>query len=166
MLEKDPLAINLLLDLSRMYMNSGQYDNLIENGLKIVELSPDNSSNYRHLGTAYLFSGNYHKALEYFGVLMEKDSSYAPQGYIGTLMKLGKEQEALSLFHEVEPLFTTAKKGMAYIHLNQIDSAFKYLNQAISEKDPSMTFLKVDPHLKMLKDDPRYLELLKRMNLP
>jgi hypothetical protein len=46
-----------------------------------------------------------------------------------------------------------------------LDSAFAYLDKAYDEKDTYMPFLK-EPNFDPIKDDPRYLALLKRMNFP
>ena len=166
LLSKDPLAIDLLVDLSRMYLYKGDYEDVIQNGLKILKLSPDNSSTHRHLGSAYLASGDYERALHHYGILLENDSSYAPHGYMGALMKLGREEEAGILFDAIYPKITAAKKAMSFIQMYELDSAFVYLNKAILEKDPYMLFLKVEPMYLAIRDDPRYLDLLERMNLP
>ena len=59
LLEQDPLSIERLLDLSRMYLYAGRYSDVIEIGNKILELSPDNTSARRHLGSASFFSENF-----------------------------------------------------------------------------------------------------------
>lgn len=75
-----------------MYLYARQFKEVIENGKRIIELSPENSSVKRHMGTAYLFSGNFPMALQFFGELLEKDSTYTPQGYIGTLVAIRTER--------------------------------------------------------------------------
>jgi len=55
---------------------------------------------------------------------------------------------------------------MCYIHLEELDSAFLYLDMAYREKDTQLAFIKVAPHFDVIKEDPRYLALLKRMDFP
>ena len=44
--------------------------------------------------------------------------------------------------------------------------AFHWLNRAYQQRDSGMRSLKIDPLLKSLRQDPRYIDLLKRMRLP
>jgi len=46
------------------------------------------------------------------------------------------------------------------------NAAFERLDRAYENRDAGMMRLKVDPLLRMLRDDPRYTALLKKMNLP
>ncbi len=166
LLENDPLSVDYLLDLSRMYLNARRFEDVIKNGKKVLEMNPENSSIKRHLGDAYLFSGNLPLALKFHGELLEKDSTYTPYSYIGTLVRMGREEEAWQVFHNLPKSVTSTKIAMCYIHLNELDSAFIYLDKAYDEKDTYMIFLKGEPHFDLIKEDPRYLALLKKMNFP
>lgn len=166
LLKDDPLSIDLLMDLSRMYLFARQFEDVIENGNKVLALSPENSSIKRHLGSAYLFSGDYPNAMKYYGELLKKDSTYVPHGYIGALVKTGRTQEAWDLFYQLPNSTTSIKKALCYIHLGALDSAFNYVDKASLERDAYVPFLKVDPHFNLIKDDPRYLSFIKKMNFP
>ena len=45
------------------------------------------------------------------------------------------------------------------------DDAFRYFEKAMSDNEPQVVWLKADPRFKSLRGDPRYAELLKRLNL-
>ena len=166
LVKRDPFSVEYLQDLTRMYLYAGQYENAIEVANKVLELDPDNSSSFRHLGEAYLFSGNPQKALSYYSRLMDKNSTYAPQGYIGSLVKLGRTEEAQLKLTSLGNSITSAKKAMCFIHLNKRDSAFLYLDKAYQEKDVYLPFIRVESHFKLLTGDPRYDDLIKRMKFP
>lgn len=166
LVKRDPFSVEYLQDLTRVYLYAGQHENAIEVANKVLELDPDNSSAFRHLGEAYLFSGNPQKALSYYSRLMDKDSTYAPQGYIGSLVKLGRTAEAQLKLTSLGNSITSAKKAMCFIHLNERDSAFLYLDKAYREKDVYLPFIRVESHFKLLTGDPRYDDLIKRMNFP
>ncbi len=51
-----------------------------------------------------------------------------------------------------------------YAWLGETDLAFRWLERAWEARDPGMTDLKVDPLLEPLQGDPRYRELLSRMD--
>jgi hypothetical protein len=53
-----------------------------------------------------------------------------------------------------------------YAELGDKDHAFAKLNQAIEEQDQYIGFMKVDPFMQPLHDDPRYSEMLKKAGFP
>jgi len=56
--------------------------------------------------------------------------------------------------------------ALVYAFRNQSDKAFEWLDRAYSQRDGGLTETKVDPLLKSLHNDPRFAELLKKLNLP
>ena len=46
------------------------------------------------------------------------------------------------------------------------NKAFQWLDRAYQQRDAGMRSVKIDPWLRGVRDDPRYAELLKKMNLP
>ena len=60
--------------------------------------------------------------------------------------------------------FPAAMIAEIYIGLGDKDQALEWLHKAIDQKDMSV-FLKVDPLYDPLRTDPRFGNLLKRMNL-
>jgi hypothetical protein len=95
-----------------------------------------------------------------------KDPTYAPQGYVGSLVKLGRRKEAEEVMRTLPASVTPARKALCFIHLDQMDSVFKYLDIAYREKDIYMVFLQSEPHFKLLRQYPQYQALLKKMNFP
>ena len=53
--------------------------------------------------------------------------------------------------------------AISHAHLGEKDEAFKWLEKAFENYGPS--YLKVDPLWDPLRDDPRFQDLLLRMNL-
>ena len=56
--------------------------------------------------------------------------------------------------------------AVSYLRLENQDQAFLWLNQAIDRRCIWPIWLKVDPMLDNLRQDPRYPNLLRRVNLP
>lgn len=165
-LESDPLSGKLCGDLTRLYLWANRYDVVIKTGNKFLNNDIENSSVKRHMGWSYFFKNEIDKANELFVELIKKDSTYVPGGYIATLMRLGKYDESWKYFNSIKHKLSSYKKAESYIHLNQLDSAFKYFDSAYREKDVLMLFLNLEPQFKLISDDPRYAVLLKKMNLP
>jgi hypothetical protein len=53
-----------------------------------------------------------------------------------------------------------------YAELADKDSAFAKLNQSVDDNEQFSGFVKVDPFMQSLREDPRYQEILKRVGLP
>ena len=58
--------------------------------------------------------------------------------------------------------------GLALIHtgLGEHEEAFEWLERAYQERNGWMAFLQVEPRFDPLRDDPRFQDLLRRMNFP
>jgi adenylate cyclase len=55
--------------------------------------------------------------------------------------------------------------AIAYNGLGDTERALEWLEKAFAEHDPKMAFLKVDPKWNNLRSSPRFIDLMKRMNL-
>ncbi len=53
----------------------------------------------------------------------------------------------------------------AYGSRNDAEQAFEWLERTYAERDPGITYMKMDPFMRKLHDDPRWLPLLQRMQL-
>ncbi len=56
--------------------------------------------------------------------------------------------------------------AIIYAGLNDKDKAFEWLNKAYDERSFFIALLRVETVLDNLRPDPRYKEMLKRLNLP
>jgi hypothetical protein len=53
-----------------------------------------------------------------------------------------------------------------YVTLADREQALQLLQTAFEARDPQMLFIKVDPELDPLRSEPRFQELIRRMNFP
>jgi len=53
-----------------------------------------------------------------------------------------------------------------YARLGDKQNAFRYLDKAYANHDDSLPQLKIDRDFNLLRDDSRYVALLKKMGLP
>ena len=56
-------------------------------------------------------------------------------------------------------------RGLVHAASSEMDAAFECIHRAIDERDPLLMYLQVHPMFEALRTDPRYPELLQRMNL-
>jgi tetratricopeptide (TPR) repeat protein len=79
----------------------------------------------------------------------------------------GKREEALKVLDRVEYVpWRTFGAALVHTGLGEKDEAFRSLEKAIELRPHFVAALKVDPRFDSLRQDPRYPNLLRRMNLP
>jgi hypothetical protein len=86
------------------------------------------------------------------------DSAYSESGPRGYWMWLLKN---MSGRYERNPL----KAAKIHAQLGDRDQAFIWLEKAYDNRDPKLVGLKIEPYWDPLRGDPRYHDLLRRMNL-
>ena len=55
--------------------------------------------------------------------------------------------------------------ALVYVALNKKDKAFEWLDKSYDMHEESLCSLKIDPKFDTIRDDPRFDELLKKVNL-
>ena len=85
------------------------------------------------------------------------------------LARTGKLKEARAELDEMLKLSVeryVSPYGIALIYngLGERDKALDYLEKSFAEKDVRMVFLKVEPTWNNLRNGPRFIDLMRRMN--
>jgi TolB-like protein len=167
-LEIEPLspAITIIYSLSLFY--SGRIDESEAQLKKTIELTPDIWFSHYYMYNLYRFKGNYAQGVE--ELAKSKDlrdeteaaklirESFAKGGWQGFLRAATADAARM----KINP-YTVA--GLC-AELGNKDQAFAALDEAVNKADQSIGFVKFDPFMKPLHDDPRYAALLKRVGFP
>jgi len=95
--------------------------------------------------------------------------SRAVLGYVYALA--GRRDEALNILEELKPLLggnplLLLRAASLCAALNERDQAFEMLDKICDERLGLLIFLKVYPVFDNLRSDPRFQDLLRRVNLP
>ena len=77
------------------------------------------------------------------------------QEYLALTMERSKRER-------VQPTFV----AQIYVYLGDKDQAFKWLNEGCDDKNNWVRFTKVDPGLDVLRKDPRFERIVRRIGLP
>src|SRR2546423_268777 len=88
-------------------------------------------------------------------------SSFPDRRRRGEAEGLLAELEARARDHYVSPVAFC----IAHLGLRNVDRVFQWLERAYQDRRGWLTYLKVDPMLDAVKDDPRFAEFLRRMKL-
>ena len=85
------------------------------------------------------------------------------------LAKSGRRDEARTVLNELLNLSTArfvppSHIALIYNGLCEQDETIAWLERGFEQRDPKMTFLKVEPKWNNLRTEPRFIELMRRMN--
>jgi TolB-like protein/Tfp pilus assembly protein PilF len=172
-LDAEPLDINMGSTLSWAYGVSGQNDKALDQAKKVYELEPSHPLGRWNLGFVYITADMYTEAIE----LSEKHLQDDPTNQ-RVLWNLGfayakagrrdKAEEVIKRFNELAKTQYIAhcRIGSIYGALGDKDKAFAEFEKAFEDRDWDLYRIKIDPLFAPLRDDPRFKEMLKRLNLP
>lgn len=165
----DPLSLLTNAALASNYLRARRYDEAIAQYKKTLELDPNAWLARDSLAWCYTLKGMYSEALAEYKKLEEFPFDHARLAYLYAVS--GKRNEALKAVREltrsslrqyVDP-FDVA---IAYAGLGDKDRVFEWLEKAYGERSAAMPVLKAEPFFDSLHSDPRFQELLRRMNFP
>jgi len=171
--ELDPLSSVISVNVSRMYQIQKNHEASIENSLKIIELDPNFGPAYQYLGLSYLKQGRNAEAITALkkAVELTGESSIAlgDLGYV--YAATGKRTEALTIIRQLEDKYERKQAIGQYIApiflgLGEKDKAFEWLEKDFQARDGKLPEIRWQLQFDSLRDDARYKDLLKRMNLP
>ena len=170
--EVDPLSSIVNLNIGWTLFYARRYTEAIEQLKRTLTLDPNFVYAHVTLGQAFHAKGMYGEAIAAYR--KANDLSYDPvtEAYLAfTLAKSGKRGEATKLLEQLKqetagryvPSFAIA---VVYTGLGEKEEALVWLEKEIAERGAWCTVYAVAPELDDLRDDPRFKEMLKRMNLP
>ncbi len=166
-IELDPLKPISHLNMGNIQSYAGQNDEAILYFKKVLELNPQFQRAHLYLGRSYLLMGKPEAALK--EMQQENMEVFRTFGLALVYHALGSRKDADEWLKD----FTVKYQNewnylLAELHAyrGEKDMAFMYLENAYYKKDSWLVFLKGDPLLKNLENDPRHSAFLKKMNLP
>jgi adenylate cyclase len=165
-IELNPLNYVNYSNLATGYSATGQYEEAEKLLEKVKGISPDMVQ--RELVYLYILSDRPDKAEDEIG-LLPTSFNEGEKGIMRAMIlyKRGETSEAVRLLRgSIEPdrmgSFYVAR---AFAFMDQRDEAFLWLEKAYNEKFRIVS-IKYSPFLAPVRNDPRYISLLKKMNLP
>ncbi len=166
-IDLDPLNAGSWDALASTESMIGQLDQAAADSKKALELNPDSFSSPINLSRIYLLQGRPQDALpeiEHVHIAASRAHLYALTYYA-----LGRKKESDAALRELMMKYRASNAfeiATVYAFRNQTDEAFHWLDRAYDQRDPSLMATKVEPLLNSLHNDPRYVLLLKKLNLP
>jgi tetratricopeptide (TPR) repeat protein len=155
------------------YAADGQFDLAIAAYRKAPLLDPTWESSHQWLGDAYRHQGMSQEALVEYEQAMALDKTspefvkalrkaFELKGWKGYWEKILSSQLEKSRHEYVSP----SSIAILYARLRDKENAFHYLDKAYANHDGALTNIKTEHDFDLLRADPRYADLFKRMGLP
>jgi len=149
-----------------------RYDDAIDHLRETLRTAPDDWTALSTLRSAYHQKGMYEEALEIWKRSYEaRDDQeaedalvrgYEEGGYSGALSSVAE----LLIERSRTTFVTPWQIGTLYTRAGKKDKALEWLEKAFEARDGNLIYLSVDPIFDYLRDDPRFQDLLRKMNLP
>jgi len=168
----DPLALNVNASLAEFYLMKGETDMALRQARK-YEAAPLMQT---LILAIYETEKHYSLAIDQFEkavvargissqeatrVRIELEKAFAASGEKGYWTK--RVEFALAKRDFISsPTFIAG----LYAHLSQTDQVFVWLEKAFQEHDYPLLYIKAEPDFSKLRNDPRFVDLLRRMGLP
>jgi serine/threonine-protein kinase len=162
----------ITIQLGLVYYFQHKYPEAIAECKKTIELDPSFFAAQRYMGLSYSQMGKHQEAVAEFekAINASGDSALMKAEYAGALALSGDTSKAQT---QLNSLIETAKQkyvsayhiAAIYVALKDKGQAFAWLDKAFQDRADWMVNLKVDPRFESLRSDPRFGDILRRMNL-
>jgi tetratricopeptide (TPR) repeat protein len=147
-----------------------QYDQSLRQSARTIEIQPDFMFAIINLARAYTQKGMYAAAIAALNRGREVDPDFplliAERGYVEAVTKnksaaMGELRHLAALGkHRYVDAYPVA---LVYLALGDREKAFEQLERAYAERSSSMPWLRIEPKFDVVRSDPRYIDLLRRM---
>jgi TolB-like protein/tetratricopeptide (TPR) repeat protein len=171
-LQLDPLSVRVNADLGMAFLAAGRYEDAVAQEGRTLELAPDASTPRWIRGMALEQLGRLEDAtVDMQAVLASDPDDDAVKGSLGHLYAVaGKDAEARKLLADLAAQ-ADAKDveffaALVCAGLKDQEAALTWLERAVNERSGSVRYLKIDPRLAGLRDEPGYRRLMERVRLP
>ena len=169
--ELDPLSLIIQTDLAGYFYITRQYDQAIQQSNKIIELNPTFAFGYVFLWIAFEQKGEKEKAVEMLlkslpiwgvsnDVIEKRKEAYAKSGVKGywqrNLEEINDTTKKVNL--------TAFDKAMVYYRVDDKEKAIEWLQKSYEARERWLINIKHDPQWDDIRNDPRFVELIKKMS--
>lgn len=165
----DPLSLIVNTNLGEVLYWARRYDEAIEIHKKTLEMDPSFFNARTGLGWAYEQKGMYEEAMAEFQKVIEATGDDHERVLLAHVYAVsGRRDEARKMLREMRERsdISAAEIAAIYAALGETDQSFAWLETAHQEQSPVLQFLTVNPYWDVLRPDPRFDDLVRRVGIP
>jgi TolB-like protein/DNA-binding winged helix-turn-helix (wHTH) protein/Tfp pilus assembly protein PilF len=163
----DPLSLIINTDTGKLLYYSRRYDDAIGQLRETLKMDPSFSDAHIWMAAVCAITGRYDGAIAESRKITENNWSLGWLGYVYGIS--GQRDEAGKVLNELKRL--TSERPIdphvmvsVYLGLGDKDHALAALEKEYEVRSVGLTSLKVNPWYDPLRSDPRFADLLRRMN--
>jgi len=164
-MELDPLSILMRRERIMVLYYARRYDDAIREQKQIIEMDPGHPHHDLLVAMSYVQKHMYPEAIAELKGMGNGPMFVTMLGYAYAMA--GQKREAHLILSELRTRNRVHTFSLAYFHLalGDREQALTLFEKAFEERDPLMGLLKVAPDLDTLHREPRFANLLKKLNL-
>jgi eukaryotic-like serine/threonine-protein kinase len=169
----DPLSADVADRTAVVYYYARRYADALTEAQRALQIDPENIGTQAGLVRILNAMGRYDEALARAERAAAGSANYPGFQVEMALADIGSGRQAnarrriatlVSPQREPQPRVTPMSLAVAYAPLDR-DEAFRWLRREFDSRSPGVLWVKVDPRMDPLRKDPRFRELLKRVQL-
>jgi adenylate cyclase len=167
----DPLSHQVQANYGRILLHAGQLEEALRRVKQAIEREPRSANAHVRLAAVYEAMGRYPEALASHDKarVLRGDALDNPIFRLSVAKvyaRMGKSSEAKRMFKGLKKEVPRGDFGAGfYAAVGDKDEAFRLLFNMVEEREGHNIFIGTDPQFVSLHADPRWPELLRRMNL-
>ncbi|MFN2421351.1 MAG: adenylate/guanylate cyclase domain-containing protein [Gemmatimonadota bacterium] len=171
-LELDPLSLPVHLGLGTSYLFAGRLDEAIRTYRKVVEMDPGYVNGHLDLAETYDAMDRHEEAIEAWEATSRLKPELIPPDFMAEL-RAGYETGGARGYWEAWHAGVLSREkfhvrsfylALACTKLGRVDEAFEWIDQLVAERNAVAPQVLVHPSFETLRSDPRYEELVRRIN--
>jgi Predicted integral membrane protein len=172
--ELEPVSLTINFELGLAFYHARAYDQAIEQFQKTLELDQNFPAVLNLLPAVYEEKGMYSQAIAQFKKsipLMAPGESILSKAGLGHVYGVtGKKSDARTMLGELTRLSAQeyvpgTSIALIYAGLGEKDQAFAWLDKGYEQRAFQLQWIQLDPRWDNLRSDPRFQDLLRRINL-
>jgi len=163
----DPLSAEICMRLGFFYAAAGRTSEARPWYEKALAIAPESIRARFNLGELELHENRPEAALTAYR--QTGDEGFSLSGQAKAEYSLGHAEASRRLLEELIAKYSSTSPwqvATVYAWRGEQDKTFEWLERCYAQRDPGMTWLKIDRDLSGLRNDARYKDLLRRMHLP
>jgi TolB-like protein len=169
--ELDPLNPLILALFSGIMADAHEYQEAYSYAEKAIAADPEHQFAQKGMWGAAYNIGDYEKAFE-------ADKKYHlpfEEEVISSIDEVFREKGRLAAYEEIVAQFELKAQNsfvspnhmaLRYIQVNQVDKAMDFIEKGFEMHDPGMPYIATIGRFEQLYDNPRFIDILEKMNLP
>ena len=170
----DPISEAILSSRVAILEARHEYDTGLQQSQEYLRQNKANNSAARAYATFLYHKQDFAQVIEVAEASLTKSPNKTPFAWLSLLaasyQKIGQPEKADAALKQLQRLSQTDSKAlysltMIYAETGHLDEAFEALEKCFEMREERMVWLKIEPRFANLRNDPRFQNLLRKLNL-